>query len=120
LAQALLSITRACSVAGFPRAAYCKRPTSASERDADVIDALNAIVSRHGRRDSGSALPGMRLDGRCWNKARIHRVYCDMGLNLRWCCQKRLPDRLRQPLDLSSEPNRGVALDFMHDALYCG
>ena len=33
---------------------------------------------------------------------------------------KRLPDRPRQPLDLATEPNRCWALDFMHDALYCG
>jgi hypothetical protein len=46
--QARLSITRACRIAGLLRAAYYKRPTSASERDADVIVALNAIVSRHG------------------------------------------------------------------------
>lgn len=43
-----------------------------------------------------------------------------MGLNLPRRCKKRLPDRPHQPLDLASEPNRCWALDFMHDALYCG
>lgn len=43
-----------------------------------------------------------------------------MGLNLPRRTKKRLPDRPPQPLDLATEPNRCWALDFMHDALYCG
>ncbi len=42
------------------------------------------------------------------------------GFELASALQKRLPDRPRQPLDLATEPNRCWALDFMHDALYCG
>lgn len=120
LVQAKLSIMRACQIAGLSRAAYYKRPMSASERDAQVIDALNAIVTRHGRWGFWKCFSRLRLDGRRWNKKRVHRVYCDMGLNLPRRCKKRLPDRPRQPLDLATEPNRCWALDFMHDALYCG
>lgn len=120
LVQAKLSITRACQIAGLSRAAYYKRPTPASERDAQVIDALNAIVTRHGRWGFWKCFTRLRLDGRCWNKKRVHRVYCDMGLNLPRRSKKRLPEWPRQPLDLATEPNRCWALDFMHDALYCG
>lgn len=60
------------------------------------------------------------LDGRCWNKKRVHRVYCEMGLDLSRRCEKRLADRPRQPLDCSLAPNRCWVLDFMHHALYCG
>lgn len=80
--QAKLSITRACQLAGLSRAAYYKRPTPASEIDALVIDALNAIVTRHGRWGFWKCYTRLRLDGHCWNKKRVHRVYCDMGLNL--------------------------------------
>lgn len=118
--QAKLSITRACQIAGLSRAAYYKKPMPASERDAQVIEALNAIVTRHGRRGFWKCFTRLRLDGRGWNKKRVHRVYFDMGLNLPRRCKKRLPDRPRQPLDLATEPNRCWALDFMHDALYCG
>ncbi|WP_416172574.1 IS3 family transposase [Achromobacter xylosoxidans] len=83
----------------------------ASERDAQVIDALNAIVTRHGRWGFWKCFTRLRLDGRGWNKKRVHRVYCDMGLNLPRRCKKRLPDRPRQPLDLATEPNRCWALD---------
>ncbi|MBS0299880.1 MAG: hypothetical protein JSR32_08140, partial [Proteobacteria bacterium] len=49
LVQTRLSIMRACQIAGLSRAAYYKRPALASERDAEVIDALNVIVTRHVR-----------------------------------------------------------------------
>ena len=120
LAQAKLSIARSCQIAGLSRAAYYKRPMLASQRDGPVIDALNGIVGRHGRWGFWKCFKRLRLDGQFWNHKRVHRVYCDMNLNLPRRCKKRLPDRLRQPLDLASKPNRCWALDFMHDALYCG
>ncbi|MBN3342775.1 IS3 family transposase [Pectobacterium brasiliense] len=120
LVHAKLSIMHACQLAGLSRAAYYKRPRPASERDAEVIDALNAIVTRHGRWGFWKCFSRLRLDGHGWNKKRVHRVYCDMGLNLPRRTRKRLQDRPRQPLDLATEINRCWALDFMHDALYCG
>ena len=75
---------------------------------------------RHGRWGFWKCFTRLRLDGHGRNKKRVHRVYCDMGLNLPRRTKKRLPDRPRQPLDLATEPNRCWVLDFMHDALYCG
>src|SRR5690606_40550153 len=72
LGQARLSITRACRIAGLSRAAYYKRPMPASERDAEVIDALNAIVTRHGRWGFWKGFTRLRLDGHGWNKKRDH------------------------------------------------
>lgn len=118
--ESRLSITRACQIAGLSRAAYYKRPTSAAQRDADVIDALNSIVSRHGRWGFWKCFTRLRLDGRNWNHKKVHRIYCEMKLNLPRRCKKRLTERPRHPLDLATEPNRCWALDFVHDALYCG
>jgi putative transposase len=44
-----LSIKQACSAAGLSRAAYYKAPPLPQEKDAEVIDALNAVVERNGR-----------------------------------------------------------------------
>lgn len=103
--QTSLTIMRACQIADLSRAAYYKRPALASERDAEVIDALNVIVTRHGRWGFWKCFTRLRLDGRCWNKKRVHRIYCDRGLNMPRRCRKRLPDRLRQPLRVANAPN---------------
>lgn len=120
LVKAKLTVTRACHITGLSRAAYYKRPKLATERDADLIDALNKIVDKHRRWGFWKCFARLRLDGHGWNKKRVHRVYCTMGLNMPRRTKKRLPDRMPQPLDLATELNRCWALDFQHDALYCG
>ena len=42
-----VSIKRACKAAGLSRAAFYKSPSSALERDGEVIEALNGIVERN-------------------------------------------------------------------------
>lgn len=118
--QARLPVTRACEIAGLSRAAYYKRPRPASERDAAVIDVLNTIVDQHRRWGFWKCFSRLRLDGHTWNHKKVHRVYCDMRLNLPRRTKKRVPDRERQPLDLAHNINDCWALDFMHDSLYCG
>jgi putative transposase len=120
LVQEKLPIDRACKLAGLSRAAFYKRPVSAAERDAPVIDALNDLVGSHGRWGFWKCFDRIRLDGRLWNHKRVHRVYCDMGLNLPRRGKKRVWERERQPLTLATEINRCWALDFMSDALYSG
>ncbi len=120
LIAAKLPITRACRITGLSRAAYYKRPQPASQRDAAVIDALNGVVERHRRWGFWKCFGRLRLDGHRWNKKRVHRVYCEMGLNIPNRTRKRLIKRVPQPLDLAHEVNRCWALDFVHDALYCG
>lgn len=119
LVEAQLPVTRACEITGLSRAAYYKRPESAAERDAAVIDALNAIVENHQRWGFWKCFSRLRLDGHKWNHKKVHRVYCDMRLNLPRRTKKRVPDREPQPLDLANKVNDCWALDFMHDSLYC-
>lgn len=120
LVAAKLTITRACRITGLSRAAYYSRPESALQRDAAVIDALNGVVQKHGRWGFWKCYNRLRLDGYRWNHKHVHRVYCNMGLNIPNRTIKRLKDRAPQPLDLAHEVNRCWALDFVHDALYCG
>lgn len=43
-----------------------------------------------------------------------------MRLNLPRRGKRRLPNRLKQPLDVVFEPNRAWSMDFVHDTLWCG
>ena len=113
-------IKRACCAAGLSRAAYYKGPADVLARDAEVIEALNAVVERRSRWGFWKCFDRLRLDGRAWNHKRVWRVYCEMGLNLPRRTKKRVPHREPVSLQAGQRVNQGWALDFMHDALYDG
>jgi len=48
----------------------------------------------------------------------VHPVYCDLRLNLTGRTKRRVPPRLRRPLQAPPALDRTWALDFMSDALY--
>jgi putative transposase len=88
--------------------------------DAEVIDALQAVVERHSRWGFWKCFRRLRLDGRVWNHKRVWRVYCRLRLNLPRRTKKRLPPRVRQSLEVPMQANRLWSMDFMADALYGG
>jgi putative transposase len=88
------------------------------ERDAEVIGVLNELVSRKPRWGFWKLHDRLRLDGRCINHKRLHRVYCALGLNLPRRTRRRVPTRPRRPLVASSALNQIWAIDFMSDVLY--
>lgn len=112
---------RACQIVKLSRAAYYRRTSShRSTGDAEVIEALNQIVSQHGRWGFWKCFDRLRLLGYRWNHKRVHRVYCEMKLNLPRRTKKRVPKRIVAPLLAPLSHNRIWAADFMHDALYGG
>lgn len=50
----------------------------------------------------------------------LGRVYGELKLNLARRGKKRLPDRIKQPLQAAERPNQGWSCDFMSDALWSG
>lgn len=115
-----LPIRRACQVVKLSRAAYYRQPKCAAQRDAEVIEALNELVSKRSRWGFWKCFDRLRLDGQLWNHKRVHRVYCEMKLNLPRRTKKRLPKRIVSPLEAPQTHNRIWAIDFMLDALYGG
>jgi putative transposase len=115
-----LSVSRACSIVRFSRAAYYRTPRQQLEVDAEVIAALQAMVERYPRHGFWKCFRRMRRQGYGWNHKRVHRVYCALRLNLPRRTKRRLPARVRQPLDAPAVLNGVWALDFMTDALYGG
>jgi putative transposase len=90
------------------------------ERDREVIEVLNRLVEANGRWGFWKCYDRLRLDGHRWNHKRVHRVYCELRLNLPRRTRRRVPQRVRQPLAAPAMLNGTWALDFMHDALYGG
>lgn len=115
-----LSVARACKAARLSRAAYYRPGLDWGERDGPVMEALNAVLDRRPRWGFWKCFDRLRNDGHRWNHKRIHRVYCQMRLNLPRRTKKRLPIRLRQPLAVPAAVNAVWSIDFMSDSLYNG
>ena len=114
-----LSIKQSCQLVNLSRAAYYRNENKLAVRDAPVIEALNAIVAKHGRWGFWKCHDRLRLKGHSWNHKRVWRVYCAMKLNLPRRTKRRLI-RPMQPLDAPQLPNEVWSLDFMSDSLYQG
>jgi len=115
-----ISKAKACKIVGFSRSAFYKSTVNWAAKDAPVIDALNEIIAKRARWGFWKCFHRLRSDGHVWNHKRVHRVYCEMKLNLQRRTKKRVVTRERQPFEASLKLNHVWALDFMRDTLYDG
>ena len=113
-----LSISHACRVAQISRTKFYYQKIK--EDDAVIIDALNAEVDKHPRYGFWALFERLRRNGHCWNHKRVYRIYRALGLNLKRRTEKRIPDRIKQPLEELKHPNTVWSMDFVSDALYDG
>lgn len=115
-----LNVSRACTTVKLSRSTYYRPVIDWRERCAEVIDALNATVERRPRWGLWTCLDRLRFKGHAWSHKKVHRVYCEMGLNLKRRTKRRLPNRERVPLEVDGKPHAFWSLDFMQDTLYSG
>lgn len=115
-----LSIARACRIVRLSRSAYYKPTVDWARRDEVVVDALNEIVAKRTRWGFWKCFNRLRADGHGWNHKRVHRIYCQMRLNLKRKAKRRTWTRERQPLVAPDGLNKIWSVDFMHDTMYDG
>ena len=115
-----LSRAKACRTVKLSRSAFYKPTVDRLAKDAPVVDALNQVLAKRSRWGFWKCFDLLRAEGRPWNHKRVHRVYCEMRLNLKRKAKKRLTTRERQPLLQTNELNQVWALDFMRDTMYDG
>ena len=60
------------------------------------------------------------VEGKGWNRKRVHRIYCEEGLNLRVKPRRRLKREKPEKLAVPSAPNVTWSMDFMQDNLQDG
>lgn len=62
----------------------------------------------------------IRNEGLEWNRKRVLRVYRLVKLGLRRKHKRRLPARVKEPLEQQQMPNRSYSMDFVSDVLMTG
>lgn len=113
-----VSITKACEIIALSKSSYYyeKKPKD----DTEVIDAINKLIDKHPRNGFWLIFNRLRKLEHPWNHKRVYRVYKALGLNFKKRTKKRIPKRIKQPLQDLCEPNEQWSMDFMSDTLYSG
>lgn len=88
--------------------------------DGPVIEAVTAYMARNPRHGFGLLHSSFMNEQRPWGKTVLRRIYCELKLNLPRRGKKRLPERIREPLDVPLLPNETWSADFMSDSLWSG
>src|SRR5690606_19787957 len=110
-----MSERRACKAVSIMRRVFRYEPKSRD--DGALVEALSRLAREHPDLGFGKFFGMLRAEGRGWNHKRVHRVYCEMGLNKRRKHKRRLPARNPKPLAVPAHINQSWSADFMTDAL---
>ena len=88
-----------------------------TKNDIDLIERLQELTIKHPVEGFWKCYDRMRNAGIVVNHKRLHRVYQKLGLPHRRKCKKRLPARVKEPLEVPLKFTHTWSIDFMSDAL---
>lgn len=88
--------------------------------DSSLIEALHQLVEKHPTIGFWKCYYRLRRKGYGCNHKRLYRVYTLLRLNVRRKARRRVPQRIKQPLQIPGSINEGWSMDFMCDSLVDG
>jgi len=113
-----VSVGRACRVIHLQRSLWYY---SSTKDDSPIQEKLAGLASQFPTRGFDKYFAIIRLQGHKWARSRVLRVYRQMKLSKRRRHKKRLPTRIKKPLERQLLSNQSYSMDFMSDSLVsCG
>lgn len=112
-----VKVRRACRLLDLSKSGYYYK---SCKSDAEVIAALEELAFKHPSYGFRKLYFYLRRAGHNWNHKRVYRVYCLLKLNKRRKGKRRLPARVKQPLQQQGQVNKSWSIDFMSDTLVSG
>lgn len=111
------SVRRACKLLQASRSVCYYQ---SQKDDNAVMNALQQHVEKHPTHGFPKTFAYLQRAGYGWNHKRVHRVYTELKLNIRRKHKRRLPARVKQPLEQTNAVNQCWSIDFMQDSLLTG
>ena len=110
-------VSRACKMLSLPRSEFYY---STRKDDSEVIEVLQKLAFDHPSYGFRKLFAYIRRSGEQWNRKRVYRVYKLLKLNKRRKGKRRLPERVKQPLQKQTAVNSTWSMDFMSDTMVHG
>lgn len=109
-----ISVSRACRMVSLPRSQFYY---TSKKDDTALIKELEELAYRHPSYGFRKLLAYLRRAGRPYNHKKVYRVYKLLRLNKRRKGKRRLPSRIKQPLQQQAITNASWSMDFMSDSM---
>jgi putative transposase len=85
--------------------------------DLEIEQALREKAEQRPEEGFWMAYHRLRDEGKPWNHKRMFRVYRALGLSIRRKAKKRLPARVKEPLEVPQHADHTWSMDFVTDVL---
>lgn len=112
-----ISVSRACKIVTLPRSQFYYTNT---KDDSEVIAVLQELAFKHTDFGFRKLYLYIRRSGKLWNHKKVYRVYKELKLHKRRKGKRRIPARVKQPLQQALAVNETWSMDFMSDSMVNG
>ena len=109
-----IAVSRACKIVSLPRSQFYYR---SKRNDTTIVESLQELAFKHPSYGFRKLFAYLRRSGKKWNHKKVYRVYKLLKLNKKRKGKRRLPARVKQPLQQQTAINKSWSMDFMSDSM---